>query len=263
MKGNKKTYRTIEEIVDGVCLDLGEGGHRKEQYFRYAIAEAERWKMDMAREVKSVQLSLTPWKSIELPSDCIDWIQIGVQDGDVIKTFVHKNDIATTFETNSNGTNIENPEPTSIKELNLDNTGLAYPFYNYYNTWENPGKLFGLSVKDNGFGYFAENRNEDSTEIQFRSSAIDSTAKIYLMYLADGWNPTTQTLIHPYAVELITLGIHYRRLKFDPTVSRALSQEAKRDYQEEYNRVIDRMWDYTTEDIIEAMSAGYMLAPNP
>jgi hypothetical protein len=86
MKGNRQTYRTIEEIVDGVCLDLGEGNHRKEQYLRWAIQEAQEWKMDMAKEVKTVKLDLTAWKSIVLPSDCIDWIKIGIQDGDVIKT---------------------------------------------------------------------------------------------------------------------------------------------------------------------------------
>lgn len=265
MKGNKQTYRTIEEIVDGVCLDLGEGNHRKEQYLRHAISEAERWRMDMAREVKTVKLPLTSWKAIQLPSDCVDWIAVGIQDGDVIKAFVNKNDIAIINDLDGSNIKIVNPPPVSMPTLSLTDlilTSNMFPFFNYSDEWGNPGKLFGQVVKDNGFGYFTVNRNENCDEIQFRTK-VDSTSKIYLEYLSDGWNPDSQTAIHPYAAELITLGIHYRRLKFNKNESRTLVAEAKRDYNEEYGRVIDRMWDYSVEDIVETISNAYMLVPNP
>jgi hypothetical protein len=257
MKGNKQTYRTIEEIVAGVCLDLGEGDHRKEQYLRHAISEAERWKMDMSREVKTVKLVMTDWKAIELPSDCIDWIKVGIQDGDVIKAFVNKNDIAIINELDDNNVKILNDPPVSMGTVDV-----SVEFCNYSDDLGNSGKLFGQLTKDNGLGYFTVNRNEDCDEIQLRTSVAAGT-DVYLEYLADSWNPNSQTVIHPYAVELITLGIHYRRLKFGKTESPTMITIAKRDYQEEYNRVIDRMWDYSTEDIIEVMNNGYMLTANP
>lgn len=270
MKGNRQTYKSIEEIVDGVCLDLGEGNHRKEQYLRHAISEAQRWKMDMAKEVKTVNLPMTAWKAVQFPSDCIDWIALGIQDGDVIKTFVNRKDIAIINDLDTNNIKIVNPPPTSLPTLSLTELVVdpfLYPFYNYFDQWGNPGKLFGQVVKDNGFGYFTVNRNEDCDEIQLRTK-VDSKSKIYFEYLADSWSPTSQTAVHPYAEELVTLGIHYRRLKFgkargDRTISADDVRLAKIDYQEENNRVIDRMWDLTTEDVIEAMNNGYMLTANP
>jgi hypothetical protein len=259
MKGNRQSYVTIEEIVDGVCLDLGEGNHRKEQYLRWAIQEAQRWKMDMAKEVKTVKLDLTDWKSIVLPSDCIDWIKIGIQDGDVIKTFVNRNDTAIYHDLDPLNVKVANPDPVSL--LQTDLAGYTVPFYNY-SGWQDSGKIFGQIVKENQFGYFTVNRNDNSDEIQFRTK-VDSTSKIYLEYLADGFNPNSQSLVHPYAEELVTLGIHYRRLKFNKTESRQMVAEAKRDYQEEYYRVIDRIWDYSIEDITETLNNGYGLTARP
>lgn len=265
MKGNKQTYQTVEEIVDGVCLDLGEGMHRKEQYLHWALKEMERWKMDGAKEVKTVKLPLTAWKSIELPSDCIDWIKVGVQDGDVIKAFVNKNDIAIIHDTDGDNIPIANDDPQSMPIV--DPALIPIPFYNFLYPGNDPGRLFGLQVKDNGFGYFTVNRNEDTDEIQFRTKAVNAGDKIYLEYLADGWNPDSQSAIHPYASELVSLGIHYRRLKFDKANGkRSISSDdvkiAKGDYQEEFDRVIFRMWDLSVEDIQETLANDYMMVPN-
>lgn len=267
MKGHKNTYSTIEGIVDSVCLDLGEGAHRKEQYLGWAIKEANRWKFDMANEVKTVELTLTPWKSVELPQDCINWVKLGVQDGNVIKVFVHRKDIAIYHQLNENGIPINNEDPVSVLDLTIDPNNIVYPFFNYNPTGENPGKLFGYGVKDNGFGYFTENRNEDSNEIQFRTK-VSSNSKIYLEYIADSWSPNAQTLIHPFACELIELGIHYRRLKFDKArgnrnIGADDVRTAKNDYNEEFGRVIDRKWEYTVEDILEKVAETNLLTANP
>src|SRR5258706_50471 len=138
MKGNRQTYQTVEQIVDGVCLDLGEGMQRKEQYLHWALKEMERWKMDGAKEVKTVKLQLTAWKSIELPSDCIDWIKVGVQDGDVIKAFVNKNDIAVIQDTDGDNIPIVNEDPQSLPIV--DPTLLPIPFYNFLYPGNDPGR---------------------------------------------------------------------------------------------------------------------------
>jgi hypothetical protein len=264
MKGNKQTYRTLEQLVDGVLMDRGQGAHRKEQCLRWGIQEMERWRMDMAREVKTVKLELTDWKAIELPADCIDWIKVGIQDGNVIKAFVNKRDVAIHHDLDENNVPIVNSEPAS---LTVDSSCPTVPFYNYQSGGQDPGQIFGQLVKDNGLGYFTVNRNDDRDEIQFRTNTAAGSA-IYLEYLSDSWSPDKQSAVHPYSAELIELGIHYRMLKFDKANgNRSVSADdvrlAKNDYQEEYNRVIDRLWDYSVEDIIDMMTEGYMLTANP
>jgi len=263
MKGNKLTYPTVEEIADGMCLDLGEGSHRKEQYLHWILKEISRWKTDLSKEVKTIKIELTPWKAIELPSDCVDWCKLGIQDGNVIKTFVHRKDIAIIHEVNGNNIKINNEDPQSLPDTD---PSAIYVFNNYLIPGQSPGKLFGLGFKDNGLGYFTENRNEESNEIQFRTK-VDAGTPIYLEYISNGWNPTAQTVIHPNAEELVSLGAHYRRLKFDKIRNKNISPDdvrnAKMDYMAEYDRVIDRMWDYSVADLTEKLSEAYMLTANP
>jgi hypothetical protein len=257
--GNKKTYQTINDIVDGVCLDLGEGSNRKEQYFHWAIKHVNRWHMDQAREIKTVKLKMTQWKAIVMPDDCIDWIKVGIQDGNVIKTFVHTRDIALCNEVDSTGVKVYNEDPAAVSDIPTD-SALNWTFYNYTQNGEDPGRLYGLGMKDNGFGYFTENRNSDTCEIQFRTN-VDAGSNIYLEYLATGFNPCGETLIHPYATELVALGIHHERLKHNSNVSRILVKEAKEEMNEEFNRVQDRMWDYNVEEILEWISNGQSMSP--
>jgi hypothetical protein len=262
-KGHKDTFKTISQIVDGVCLDLGEGSHRKEQYYHWAIKHIERWNMDQAREVKTVELKLTPWKAIELPKDCIDWIAIGIQAGNVIKTFVHNRDIALLHQKDAAGVKMYNDNPKDSDydiEASDVYTEYQWPFYNFTSYGEDPGRLFGLMVKDSGLGYFTENRNQDSCEIQFKTK-IKAGTKIYVEYLSNGFCPCKETLVHPYACELIALGIHHERLKFDKSAPRSVVYEAKQEYEEEFRRVVDRMWDYSIEDIIEDIRGSYKLTP--
>lgn len=262
--GNKKTYKTINEIVDEVCLDLGEGSHRKEQYFRWAIKHVNRWHMDQAREIKTVRIKMTPWKAIVMPEDCIDWIKVGIQDGNLIKTFVHTKDIALWNDKDANGVKIYNDDPVdslgSIVDCTTD-TSLYWPFYNYNEYGEDSGRLFGLAMKDNGFGYFTENRNAGSCELQFRTK-VDAGTNIYLEYLATGFTANKECLIHPYATDLVAQGIHKERARFAiKTEGIAQYRIACEEYDQEFERVKDRMWDYNVEELLEQIRNGQQLSP--
>jgi hypothetical protein len=266
MKGNKNTYATIGYIVNSVCIDLGEGKQRGEQYLKWAIDEANRFHFDHAKEVKTVDVTLTTWKAIQLPIDCVDWIKIGVQFDNRLLAFVNKrsptmnDNLAIHHQVNTNGFPINNTDPV------YDGSAYNYPFINYCGDYyrgkghfyNGSGQLFGLAVKDNGFGYFTENRNGDRRELQLRTT-VQSNTPCVLEYLSDGWNPSEETLIHPYAVERIEAGIHYRRLKHDNKPGVDL---AWRDYLLACDRLTDRQWNYTVEDILEAMNQGYVLTAN-
>lgn len=260
--GNKATYANIKEIVDGVCMDLQEGSHRKEQYFHWAIKYVKKWKMDMAKEMKVVQLSLTPWKSIILPDDCIDWIICGVQKGNLIETFVHTKDMALINEIDTNGVKIYNETPSNPVSDALvtdPNTAISWPFTNFTPYGEDPGKLFGLQMKDNGLGYFSESRSQDRQEIQFRTD-LPSTTKIYFGYLAPAIVYNMETLVHPYAVDWITAGIHYQRHKHGNKDKGAI-KIAKDELDEEIRLLVDRLWDWNVDELLEWLRYNYKMNP--
>lgn len=261
--GHKLTYATIDEIVKGVCLDLFEGAQREIQYTHWAIKYINRWHMDCAREIKTIKLKMTPWKSIELPDDCVDWVAVGIQDGNLIKTFVHNRDIAVAYDKDANGQKIYNEDPADpindIINCNTDQSNGVWNFMNYAPYGADPGRLFGLRMRDNGLGYFTEIRNEGSCEIQLRTN-LASTTTIYLQYLATAVTPDKETLIHPYAKEMIAKGVHLERAIH--VKDKGMYGIAKSEFDEEFNRTIDRQWDYNIEEIMEWMDEGKRMTPH-
>lgn len=262
MKGVITIYRPLSEIVSEALLDSGEGAHWFERYSRWAIKYAEEIFSDWCPQVKTVELSITPWKSIQLPADCYDYIQVGVRNGHDVMTFVHDRTIATVFDKDENGQKVANSQPNYLDDFLPDPTlsDTIVPFFNLTNTLtplgENPGKLFGLLVKDNGLGYFTENKNKDVSELQFKFKVASGT-KVYLMYITSGFSPDGETMIHPDYAEYIVQGIHRER----QSKSRDKSGLAwtEREFERQRLRMLDKKWEYSTEDITEYLKSGYSL----
>jgi hypothetical protein len=257
MKGNSKTYALLEDIVHEALMDLGEGEHRKEQFLHWGIKYMRKLHFDAAREVKTVKLEMTPWKSVVLPEDCVDWTMLGIQCGNIIKTFVNDNGIALMH---NNGVCEKKPNENckNIEDIDYDGEGMAFFNYTYYG--EDPGKLFGLAVKDNGVGYFTENRNKDSNEIQLNVS-VKSNSTVYLEYISNYFDPCKDSVVHPYAIDYIVAGIHYENLRHNKNNPRSLVGEAKQVMDEEYVLLAERGFNLTADDIIEYRRQGYKLTP--
>ena len=265
MKGNATQYRPLSEIVSEALLDSGEGSQWFERYLRWAIKYAEEIFDDgWVPQVKTVELSTTLWKAIQLPADCIDWVLVGIRNGHDVMTFVHDRTIATVFDKDADGVQEPNVEPEYLDGYVPDPTLSDYvvPFYNLANNFsvlgENPGKLSGLLVKDNGLGYFTENKNKDVSEIQFRFNIAAGT-KVYLMYITSGFSVEGETMIHPYYAEYIVQGIHRER----QSKSRDKSGLAwtEQEFTRQYYRMLDKKWEYSTEDITSYIMSGYSSTP--
>lgn len=264
MKGNKNTYRPLSEIVDEALIDAGLGIEWRERSMRAAIKYADEIFSDWCPQVKTTELDLTPWRSIMLPVDCVDWILVGVRNGTDIMTFVHDRTIALVHDKDSEGVKQPNADPEYLDGYLPDPTLSDYvvPFYNLANNFtilgENPGKLYGLLVKDNGLGYFTENKNKDVSELQFKFN-IASGTKIYLMYITSGFSVDGETMIHPDYAEYIVQGIHRER----QSKSRDKSGLAwtEQEFTRQYYRLLDKKWTYSTEDIVEYLKSGYSATP--
>lgn len=263
MKGNQQVYRPLSEIVSEALLDSGDGVHWFERYMRWSIKYAEEIFSDgWCPQIKTVELSVLPWKAIALPADCYDYIAVGVRNGSDVMTFVHDRTIATVFDKDANGLQQANGTPEYLDDYVEDPvvSDTVVPFYNLTNSLtplgENPGKLFGLLVKDNGLGYFTENKNKDVSELQFKFNVVAGT-KVYLMYITSGFSPDGETMIHPDYAEYIVQGIHRER----QSKSRDKSGLAwtEQEFQRQYYRMLDKKWIYSTEDIVEYLKSGYSL----
>lgn len=263
MKGNSKTYRPLTELVNEALMDAGLGNEWKERHVRWAIKYAEEIFDDWNPQVKTVELEITPYKAIQLPVDAIDWILVGVRNGHDVMTFVHDRTIATVFDKDENGAKVANSEPDYQDGFNSspvvsDDTVPYYGFNNFNALGENTGQLFGNLVKDNGLGYFTENKNKDVSEIQFKFN-IAAGSKAYLMYIVSGLSVEGETMIHPDYAEYIIQGMHRERQSKSRDKSGLAWTEME--FNRQRLRMLDKKWIYSTEDITSYIMSGYSSTP--
>lgn len=257
MKAHSNQLLSIVELADKALFDLLESSHRKEQFIHWAIDYYRKYRMDMAREVKTVRLDMTPWKAIVLPKDCVDWILLGIPNGQSIDTFTKKHlavrDCA-----------CEGDEPTeAVYTPEVGSEG--YQFYNLTECGEDAGKMYGLAVKDNGLGYLHPNPNQYVDEIQL-STHVPAGTRPYLMYLSTLFDPSRDSVVHPYAEDMIRAGIHYRNLQRkrqagNRNISPQDIRDAKNELDEEICLLAERRWDLSAEDIMELSRSGFSLSP--
>lgn len=248
MKAHSQQLVSILEIVNEALLDLGESSHRKEQFIHWAIKGFKTLKMDFAREIRTVKLQMTPWKSIILPNDCVDWFLVGIRNGQDLMAFTKKSLLPRDCSGDSD-------EPEAASYSATLNSGEGIQFFNSTEYGEDPGKLFGLLQKDNGLGYFAPNPNEKVNEIQL-STHVDAGTEILLLYLATLFDPRVDSVIHPYCQEYLSKYIHHENLKHrrrsgNRSISADMVREAKHELDEETCRMVERRWDLRADDIIE------------
>lgn len=264
-KGNTNTYRPLSELVDEALLDSGDGIAWKERYMRFAIKYAEEIFSDgWCPNVVTIELAIKPWKAIELPVDCYDWLLVGVRNGHDVMTFVHDRSIAVIHDKDATGTKIANAEPNYLDGFVPDPTlsDTVVPFYNLSASispnGEDAGRLFGLMVKDNGLGYVTQNVNKDVNELQFRFNLAAQT-KAYLMYITSGFSPDGETMIPPDYAEYIITGIHRERQSKARDKSGLAWTE--KEFNRQFYRMLDKKWTYSTDDIVEYIKSGYGTYP--
>lgn len=239
-------WGTVSQAVDSALMDLGEDHSRFEQFLHWGLEGARDWHMDQSRQVITKQVLMTPYKAIKYPKDYVDMVAIGIKSGDTVYTFTRDNAIALHHDC-EDGELLPNT-PNRDGEFDLDIVEDHQFLFHGCNGMDRP--IFGLMVKDNGLGYFKDHPKQKEIQLDSR---LPLTTKIYLEYISDGWDPNKETLLHPYAFKQIKLYIHWMNLKYNRNVPRSHVKEAKDEYWDEFDRVVDRMANWNIEDIHEVI----------
>lgn len=258
MKAHTSQLLTINEIVNGALFDISESSHRKEQFLKWALDYYRRLKMDIARDVRETYLDMTPWKSVILPDDCVDWIRLGIANNESVNTIVNGRLLAT------RDCACEEDEPVAaVYEPEEGSEGFQFNTITEYG--EDAGKMYGLMVKDNGLGYFTPHPNQRVNEIQL-SASINAGTRIYLMYLSTLFDPRVDNIVHPYCQDYIAFGCHYENLKNkrragNRNISPQDIRDAKEELDEELCKVAERRMDINSEGIMELVRNGHRQSP--
>lgn len=251
-KSHKLDLYTVEHVVKDALFTRQEDESLFEYYLHFALEVLRELTFDVAHQVKTVKLTMTPWKSIHFPDDYIDWVRVGIQDGNIIKTFVnYPPDVARYHDLDDDGNKIENKKTDTP-----DPQVVAYPFVSYYNDkGEFEGHLFGNRVHQLHRGMFSV--LPETREIQFKVENVDQDQKIYLEYISDGFDPNEKTLINPYLFRLVKLYVIWQVKENNDRYGLSEKERAKRQYEDELDKGMWRMNDLSLDGVYEAVMRGY------
>lgn len=252
----QRGFVTLDSCIRSAIMDIGDTMHRYEQFKHWAIEGYRDFHFDQAQEIKVVELSLTAWKAVELPVDYVDWAFIGIIVNNELQAF-----------TNNGRISILRPDADEDGAPDAVTTEATHPadslpidrlwFWDALNAnGEYKGQRYGLTVKDNGVGYYKFNKARN--EIQF-NAGLDTSTKVLLEYISDGYNPSERTVVNVYAAKLIKLYIHWQRHLYAKSSTGAEKKEAERLYYDERGTVQNRLNPITVEDVLECARDGYRL----
>jgi hypothetical protein len=255
MESIKSGYATISDIVFEVIADLGESGtHYFDRYLNYALRGAQEWHFDSAQEVKTVVIPMNGYNAIDFPEDYVDWVKVGIQSGDKIKTFGANDQSIALYhgETDECG----NPELNSVNTECSNGYG-GYYFTNVINSHgEHMGKMFGYGGGKNCLGSWKVNK--ERRQIQFDSTV--TRTNVYFEYISNGFNPCGETVINQYGRNMLRIYIHWQRSIFKNGAASGESQKWEELFEREQRLARARVFDLSINEILELTRQNYKLS---
>lgn len=155
-------------------------------------------------EIKSTKEPLSEEKTVPIPSDMLMWNKIGIVVNGKVQTFVNKDNLSlqpSDFNTSDKNT------PVGLYAYNYGRYNDLLYTTNIYVSTENGVVAVGLG-------------NSNSFKVNWRDKVIQldrslgQDAEVYIEYVANAHDPTTQTLINELAKEFIMEYIFYREARF-------------------------------------------------
>lgn len=254
-KKKKPGFVPLSEVVYSALMDVQETEARFEQFLHWAIKGYRELNTEGHFGVRHKELSMTDYKAVCLPDDCIDWTVIGIQDGTELRAFTKNVNMALNFQTLDERGVLE---PSLSKEIH--ETG--YYFYGSYNfKGEHPGQHFGLTLKNNSAGYYREDFNE--RVVYLRPNEFNSTCRVMIEYISDCSDYEGVIMVHTNATPVIEAYIHWKDAHFSMNPNKVrLSPMRKEVYDDEYQKYVAKSSKWSVEDIEEVLFDAYSLSPN-
>jgi hypothetical protein len=255
---------TVDSIVRGAMSAMGEESlHKYQRCLQFGLQAAKTFYMDSARVVKTTKLTMSDIKQVDLPTDFVDWVKVGVVCGDRIKVFGVNENLPILVDEDACGNIVayDNSDcDVNSFPADISNYG-GYPFLNYINEYgEITGGLYGVGGGYTDIGYFRVLQSTGSgAKLQFNSEV--NTSDVYIEYISNGFDPNTETVVHAYAADAIEFYIHWRIAWHKYGAASRDAQGAKAEYYDELHRARRRMMDLTTRDVLELSRKYYTQSP--
>lgn len=214
----KNRFFKVASIVDQVCIDLD---LPTDKYFNkftsWALFGIVDLKLDAANDVITELLPITDVNSVVLPENYVDWVKIGIPDGQYVRTLSVNDDLSSQDRT------LGNPEFSSEAPPGWLPNGTDVSAYGGYMFSNYGGRaLFsvGGGLPHRGH-YKVVGRPGNNYEILL-DAGITGT-HLYVEYIGLGINPCGETVLNPQLGEWCRALIHHNYEKYRPASMRSES----------------------------------------
>jgi len=251
------TYTSLDTITRSVLLQKGLPLHWYVQFLKYAGDAVRELSFDSMRAISTVTLPIDQRDfAANLPCDYIDWIKVGVPQGQFVQPLWQRQTINRLTNYTSTG------QPTSYGDAQTVN--MDFPFWPGYwmfqnidDLGENVGRLYGYNTAfSNNFFKVIPERGQ----IQFAETLANNTC--VLEYISSGQAVSNATKIDLQAQEVIEARMDWKyKLHAGRKFSQGEIEAAFGHYKIELRRYRARKDDITCWDIRQAIYKSYMGSP--
>lgn len=206
------TQYTLDSIVRGYLIDKGQDAmHEYPRALRAAITSLKDLHYDVSGTPKVEVLTVENASKATLPQDVIRVIRLGFSDssGRFVEIFSDNNLIV-----NTPTTEVNQSEGTVM--------GGAFDSSLLRN-----GQSVGRWYGNKGGGAYTFRMDWERGLVEFSSNV---SGQVIIEYLGDPNKIGAEYLVHPFLVEAIEYGIHYRMMKFKRSYSAGEKQMSRNDY---------------------------------
>lgn len=251
-------YSNLDAIVKSVLMNRGYSIHWYLPVLKFASDCIRELAMDDMKIVNSVVLTLTAYQAAPIPTDYLDFIRIGVQNGEYLKPLIQNEGYNRMYNYGPGG----NPQPWPAQpEGGMDLAVFGVPYISYYvNSYnsrgENIGGLYGFRTDGSPFTFdIIAERNE----IQF--DAAMGCGPIAMDYVSDGRTVGAASKIITYAEKTIEDYCYWQLDEHNRNLGDGHKERLFNKYVGSRTVLRGRMNDLTIDDYISIHRNTYNSAP--
>jgi len=240
----------LADIVKEALLQLGENGtHKVMVGMNHAQDLWRTLNMDVMRGIHTERLEVTDLRTIDFPSDYVEYKKLAVCIPGGILRSLGKSDRMCMITTDDCGDElpVDGGDPRGIPPDLVD----AEDYY-YYWTFNDYGGQYGRGAGYAQEGYFREDRENKRFQL---SSAVTGT-HIVLEYITTGLVAYKDTEVHEFAVQAVKEYVKWKMCE-GKNSKRQASEQYEQNYWREYRNLRKRNNRGDLDEIMTALRRGF------
>ena len=278
VSSNGMNYVTLRQVMDDfvVTMDVDDyiSNVNDAMLRNIALRGIREFGFDVTSRIKSLKRPIKANNTIDLPTDYVDLVKIGIvgADGTVYVLNQNKNinysrkESTTTTPVDDEGgpmylsqNKVENrtddkTSTTGADVLSSDDPFESYVFRNYI--YENTlGGLYGIGG-GHGMGEYRINLDQNRIELDTSSDI----SEVVIEYVADEAR-SSNPLIHVYAEEALRSYMYYKLCERKSTVPANEKMRARSEYYNERRKAKARLGNFTRDEALRTIRKNFKQAP--